>query len=207
MGNKNSLALLFVMDRSGSMDSIRYDVEKGMRDIVSDLQRSGSNVTVDLVQFDTEIEHVAQGIPIRDFSFRLSPRGRTALYDGIVTGVNNLRTRLNGMPAAKRPDKVQVVVVTDGEENASQVADAQLVKDTVEYQTAQGWDFTFLGANQDAVFVSAALGFEGKKAMTFASTASGVAGTANSLSDYIQQTLSGQDAQYSDAHRAASAGH
>lgn len=207
MGNKN-LALLFIMDRSGSMQSIRWDVEKGMKDIVEDLKQSGANVSVDLVQFDTEIEHPVRGVPIDQFHFRLEPRGGTALYDGIVTGVSNLRERIAGLPAKKRPDAVQVVVVTDGEENSSKVADAQLVKDTVEYQTATaGWDFTFLGANQDAVFVSAALGFEGKKAMTFASTASGVQGTANSLSNYIQQTLAGQDAQYSDEQRASALGH
>lgn len=204
---KNKLALLFIMDRSGSMDSIRRSVETGMNDIIRDLRNAGADATVDLVQFDTEIEHVSKGVPLDRFTFRLDPRGGTALYDGIVTGVSNLRERIALLKASERPDKVQVVVVTDGQENSSKVADAQLVKDTVEWQSNLGWDFTFLGANQDAVFVSAALGFEGKKAMTFASTASGVSGTANSLSDYIQQTLNGQDAQYNDAHRSSAMGH
>ena len=202
----NSLALLFIVDRSGSMSSIRHSVVEGMNDIIRDLKGQPGKVLVDYVQFDDVIEHTDKGVPLEQFRFTLDPRGSTALYDGIVTGVSNLRERLSKKKS--KPSRVQVVVVTDGKENASQVADAQLVKDTVEYMTATfGWDFTFLGANQDAVFVGAALGFEGKKSMTFASTAAGVAGTANSLSDYINQTRRGEDASYSDAHRTKAMGH
>lgn len=201
----NGLALLFIVDRSGSMSSIRGNVVEGMNDIVADLKRQPGHVTVDYVQFNESIEHTHKGVPLSQFKFDLQPGGQTALYDGIVTGVSNLRERI--AKKKNKPGKVQVVVVTDGHENASRVADAQLVKDTVEYMTAQfGWDFTFLGANQDAVFVGAALGFEGKKSMTFASTAAGVAGTAGSLSDYINQTRRGEDASYSDSHRSAAMG-
>lgn len=200
-----TLSLLFIVDRSGSMSSIQRSVVEGMNQIVRDLKAQPGKVVVDYVQFDDVIEHTHKGVPLEQFRFDLDPRGSTALYDGIVTGVSNLRERI--AKKKNKPSKVQVVVVTDGKENASTVADAQLVKDTVEYMSANhGWDFTFLGANQDAVFVGAALGFEGKKSMTFASTASGVAGTANSLSDYINQTRRGEDASYTDAHRSAAMG-
>lgn len=204
MTDKDYTALMFIMDRSGSMSSIKTSVESGMRDILKDLRSQPGKVTIDLIDFDTEITHSQKLVPLDRFSFTLSPRGGTALYDAIVTGASELRKELEALPEDKRPEHVQVVVVTDGDENSSKNADAQLVSDTVTWCTDNlGWDFTFLGANQDAVFTAAALGFEGKKAMTFAATTSGVAGTASSLSDYINQTRRGEDASYSDSHRSA----
>lgn len=202
--NKDYTALMFIMDRSGSMRDIKQSVETGMRGIISDLAKQPGKVTVDLVDFDTEITHSSKLVPLSNFRFVLEPRGGTALYDAIVTGASEMRKQIEKMTEDARPAHVQIVVVTDGHENSSKVADAVLVKDTVEWSTDNlGYDFTFLGANQDAVVTGAALGFEGKKSMTFNSTASGVAGTSSSLADYINQTRRGEDASYSDSHRSA----
>jgi hypothetical protein len=197
-----------LMDRSGSMDSIRTETEKGIRDIVSEVAKATSfpnSVDFTLAQFDTEYELVQKRRTASEFSFSLYPRGGTALYDSIVQIVTDVRQIINDLPESEKPEHVQIVVATDGEENRSKTADAMLVSDTVEYHTRNlGWDFVYVGANQDAVYAGKLMGFEGKKSMTFSATASGVAGVASSLSDYIQQTQSGQDASFSDEHRARS---
>lgn len=212
MANKDYTALLLIIDRSGSMSNIQSAMVDGIngikKDLLKEVAASGGKITVDVVQFDTEIEHVNKFTPLALYTPYLDPRGSTALYDGIVTGASNLRDAIELLDEDERPGHVQVVVVTDGQENASRLADAQLVSDTVTWCTDQlGWDFTFLGANQDAVYVGAALGFEGKKSMTFNSTAAGVAGTASSLSSYIASARRGEDAEYSDADRTAALGH
>ena len=86
MTNKDYTALMFIMDRSGSMNSIRSSVEQGMRDIVEGLKGQPGKVTVDLVSFDTEITHTDKFVPLDKFQFILSPRGGTALYDAIPAG-------------------------------------------------------------------------------------------------------------------------
>lgn len=212
MPNKDYTALVLVVDRSGSMESIQRDMLRGIRgirdDLIKDVKANGGKVTVDVFQFDNYIDHIEKSTKIEDFEPRLEPRGGTALYDAIVKAASDSRDAFDLLADDKQPGKVQVVVVTDGEENSSRTADAQLVSDTVNWTTDNlGWDWAFLGANQDAVYVGATLGFEGKKSMTFASTAAGVSGTSSSLSDYIAQTRRGEDASFSDDHRKAALGH
>lgn len=205
---KGYTLVAFLMDRSGSMSSIQRATEQGIRDIVNDLSRNTkAPATVDftLAQFDTEYEltHIRQ--QASDFHFALYPRGSTALYDSIVQLVSDVRGQIDLLKDSEKPEFVQIVVATDGEENASKKADAMLVGDTIEYHSRNlGWDFVYVGANQDAVYAGKLMGFEGKKSMTFSATASGVSGVASSLTDYIQQTQSGQDASFSDDHRARS---
>jgi hypothetical protein len=84
------------------------------------------------------------------------------------------------------PDTVQVVVVTDGKENASREYTVQAVRDLVKQQTEKyNWDFVFLGANQDAVLTGTALGFAADSSLTYAADASGVGSMNQTLSRYV----------------------
>lgn len=207
MPQKDHTSVLVILDRSGSMDSIRGSVESGLRQVASEQAQALGTCEFDLVSFSTDRTYDEQATPASSFRPRLYPGGMTALYDAIVWGVNKFRERLDGLPDAQRPQYVQVIVATDGEENSSEFADAVLVRDTIQFHTDNyGWDFTFLGSNQDAVLAGALMGFEGKKSMTFASTSKGVAGATSALSDYIAQTRSGKDAGYDDSHRKAAVG-
>lgn len=205
MPDNDYTAVLFILDRSGSMGGIARTVEDSMRQLAREQAAAPGKCTIDLVTFNTEVVHAATMVDAKDFRFELSPGGGTALYDGVVVGITKLRTAIDKLPKNKQPKYVQVVVVTDGEENSSKVADVVLVRDTIAWHADNlGWDISFLGSNQDAVIAGAALGIEGKKSMTFSSTASGVQGAATSLNDYIAQTRSGKDAGFSDENRKAS---
>ena len=50
---------------------------------------------------------------------QLEPRGMTALLDALGDSLEGFRSALSAMPAHAQPATVQVVVVTDGHENAS----------------------------------------------------------------------------------------
>ncbi|HAM28124.1 MAG TPA: hypothetical protein DCP11_15895 [Microbacteriaceae bacterium] len=77
---------------------------------------------------------------------------------------------------------MQVVVATDGEENSSHEWTADAVRHVVQEQTsAFGWDFVFLGANQDAVLAGGRLGFHPDKSMTYEAAPAGVAGLSVGL--------------------------
>ena len=208
MGNKGKTgdyaAVLVILDRSGSMSSIKHDIESGLRQMAKAQEKLPGKVTFDLVTFDNDIEYDFSMRSPRDAQFVVNPRGGTALYDAIVKGCQDFAKVLSNLK--EQPRHVQVVVATDGMENASQFADALLVRDTITYRTSRyGWDFTFLGSDESAIAEAAALGFQGKKSMKFKSSATGVAGMTSSLSDYITATRSGIDAGYSDDNRAASA--
>lgn len=200
-------ATAIILDRSGSMSSIRSEVLKGLRKLASDHANLPGSISFDLISFDDTYSYELRGVSADEFGRKvdLNPGGSTALYDAVVRGIAEFRTHLDQLDDDDYPEYIQVVVATDGQENASKVANGQMVADTVEYHAQNlGWDFTFLGSNQDAILTGAKLGFEGKKSLTFGSTASGVQGATASLSDYLAQTRSGVDAGYADAHRSAS---
>ena len=207
MPQKDHTRVLVILDRSGSMDSIRGEVERGLRQVAVDQSKMLGTCEFDVVSFSDDRTYDSRAVPAKDFSVRIIPGGQTAMYDAIVWGVGKFKEAIGALPDSSRPQYVQVIVATDGQENNSKFADAVLVRDTIQFHTDNyGWDFTFLGSNQDAVLAGALLGFEGKKSMTFASTSKGVAGASSALSDYIAQTRSGQDAGYDDNQRAASVG-
>ena len=99
----------------------------------------------------------------------LQPRGSTALHDAMVRLIGEAGAELAALPEDQRPGTVLVAVLTDGHENASREATGAMVKALVERQQSQwGWQFTYLGANQDAVLTAHGLGIRAEDALTYA---------------------------------------
>ena len=103
------------------------------------------------------------------------PRGSTALLDAIGRTIDATGVRLAALPEAERPDKVMVVIITDGEENASvQYTRAQIFSMITLQQDVYHWSFLFLAANQDAIAAAAAVGIGAQQSIDFAATGAGV---------------------------------
>jgi hypothetical protein len=137
---------VFLLDRSGSMESCRQDTIDGMNAFIESQRELGGTMTLCL--FDNEFETVYERTPIEDVPLLTEetfvPRGGTSLYDAIG---NVLKMNLS--------DDTMVIVLTDGEENSSSMYTAPHVKDLIELKP---WKFVYLGANQDAVFNADKLG-------------------------------------------------
>jgi len=149
-----------VIDRSGSMASRKKDAEGGINTFVNEQKKQPGECLLSLVQFDTDYEFVHRGIKIQDVpAYTLVPRGWTALLDAVGRAINETGDRLAAMPEDQRPGLVIVAIVTDGEENSSREFTKAQIKQMVERQTNEySWQFTFLGANQDAFAEARQLG-------------------------------------------------
>jgi len=141
---------VFILDRSGSMEICRDDTIGGYNAFVSDQKEFGGTMT--LVQFDHEYEvtykqkNIGDVEPLTRETFH--PRGSTALLDAIG---NTIKTwTASGTPT--------VIILTDGEENASRKYTKAHIKDLIEQKTKDGWTFVYLGANQDAFAEAGSLG-------------------------------------------------
>ena len=144
-------------------------------------------LTVDIVTFDTEIELQCSLADPKDVTITLDPRGATSLFDAIGQSVTAFGRVLAALPEHARPETVQVVVVTDGEENSSREFNLEAVRAVVTQQKEQfNWDFVFLGANQDAVFSGQRLGFDAGSSMTFAVAPEAVTNMNASVGRYIK---------------------
>ena len=75
-----------------------------------------------------------------------------------------------------------VVILTDGQENASTQFNRQRVFDLIGDKTKEGWTFVYLGANQDAFTEAANLGIVGGNTLSYTADSTGIAAATASLS-------------------------
>jgi uncharacterized protein YegL len=152
--------IVLVVDRSGSMESCRSDAEGGVNTLIEEQKKGAGEARLTLVQFDTEYEFVHQTVPIKDVPrYALIPRGGTALLDAVGKAIAQTGERLKALPEDQRPGLVVFVIVTDGQENSSREYSKAAIKKMIEeQQTKWKWQFTFLGANQDAFAEAGGLG-------------------------------------------------
>ena len=173
--------ITLVVDRSGSMASVREDAEGGVNTFITDQAKEPGEALLTLVQFDTEYEFLHKGVPVSQVpKYELVPRGMTALLDAVGRAINETGERLSKMPDQDRPSLVIFVVMTDGEENSSKEFTKAHIREMIEHQqNVYNWQFTFLGANQDAFAEAGGLGIHAAGIAAF--SPSKVAGTYKAL--------------------------
>jgi hypothetical protein len=92
------------------------------------------------------------------------------------------------MSEEDRPNKVIIVIVTDGYENASRVYHKNRIFDMIAHQRDRyAWTFMFLGADQDAIASATALGISAGNALGL-SSAQGAQGPRGAI--YMARSMS-----------------
>lgn len=180
MTDQNLTHIVFLLDRSGSMDEIRDDAIGGFNTLLADQQAAPGNCTFTLVQFDTqdpaEIVHDAkpiQEVPPLDRD-TYQPRGGTPLLDAMGHLIAHTGQRLAAMAEHQRPGKVIFAVLTDGLENSSRLHTRSQIFDMVKHQReVYNWQFMFLGADQDAIAEAASFGIAEELSMSIGKTRQG----------------------------------
>lgn len=169
---RNSIDLNVVLDRSGSMSVVKQAMEEAMNAYITSQKNSPVECRMTLVQFDDEYKLVHNGVPVHDIGkVTIEPRGSTALLDAIGRLIDDTGARLSGMPEYARPSKVLVVIVTDGQENASRFYSKQQIFDKIRMQRDQySWEFVFLGADQDSIASATAMGISSGNAFNYSNT-------------------------------------
>lgn len=187
---KNYTDISIVLDRSGSMDSVKSDTIGGFNSFLKGQKEVPGEATISLVQFDDIYEVVYEGKRLRDAPLlndqTFVPRGTTALLDAIGRTINAMGKRLSAMPEAERPEKVIFVILTDGYENASREFKVEQINDMIRHQRdVYAWEFVFIGANQDAITSASQMGIQAANALTFAANTAGTQQAFSSLTQNI----------------------
>jgi hypothetical protein len=189
---QNYTDINIVLDRSGSMESVKDDTIGGFNAFLNSQKAVSGEATITLVQFDNEYQTVYRAIsleraqPLDNTTF--VPRGSTALLDAIGRTVVETGRRLADLSEDSRPDKVIFVILTDGFENASREYDNHRINDMIQNQRDNyKWEFVFLGANQDAIATAGNMGIQAANAMTYAANSVGTALAFEAVADNIAQ--------------------
>lgn len=186
MTNPDYTALLFIIDRSGSMQTIKEDMEGGINGVLEEQKKLPGEVTVDVAYFDNQLDYDDRFLSLDSASIEINPRGVTALHDAIVISTKKFGEALSQLPEEDRPGNVVVVIVTDGFENASREYSISDVKDIITLQQdTYSWDFLFLGANQDAIQTGASFGLSKGSSFTYNATRGGTIDAANIMAATI----------------------
>lgn len=180
MPDANYSHIVFVLDRSGSMESIRHAAVEGFNGFLAHQRTLPGRATVSLVQFSDRVSTTWESMPLSEAGLSLDeylPYGGTALYDAVGSTVDAVGRSLARLPEARRPGKVLFAILTDGEENSSRRYDAAQVQERIRHQTdTYGWEFLFLGASAGWLEQARELGIESEgDAVCFEATPDGMA--------------------------------
>lgn len=205
---------ILIIDRSGSMDSIKDDTQGGIRDFAKEQEKLPGKQTLSLYQFDDHFETVTfYGKMSEAIGYRLRPRGLTALWGAVGTAIDNEGEKLAALAEDDRPDKVIVVIATDGQENHSafeewsrQYTVAKVKEMITHQQDVYNWKFTYIGANQDSFKEAGKIGIAAAATMDYAPSSRGTKGAWRGVTVNTANYASGQslDIAYSQADRKES---
>lgn len=162
--------IILLLDRSGSMSSIREATISGINKLMEDVRKEPGRGYWTLLQFDDmqSAKGAKEDFPLVSFE-RISdefaprmetfvPRGSTALIDAACMTIMKTKERVLQIPKETRP-RVMIVIITDGQENASvEFTRGRLRELTAEVQKELDWQFMYIGANQDAFAESSKIG-------------------------------------------------
>ena len=186
-----------VIDSSGSMATCINDTIGGFN-LFLDNQPKDSLVSTYL--FSHRVK-VVDRMKTADSATRLTttnyrPEGGTALLDAIGYAIC--------IASNCTADIINMVILTDGEENSSKNFDKSMIFDMIEDRKKQGWNFVFLGANQDAIKVAETFGIPENGAMTFDTKC--VGSVFRSTSEALERARSGasQGVEFSQFERSSS---
>jgi uncharacterized protein YegL len=201
MTDKNLCEVIVVLDRSGSMTTIRADMEGGFKSFLEEQRALPGRCVVSLYQFDDQYEKVFEERDVRELQgISITPRGNTALLDAVGRTIVSAGERLAKKPEHERPGAVIVLVITDGQENASREYGRPEVKQLVEQQQkSYAWKFVYLGADLSAFAEAASMGFAQNAVATYDSMDAGsaYAGASNQVRSLRTATAKGEGAEWS----------
>ena len=182
--------LVFILDKSGSMHGLEQDTIGGFNSMLQKQKELDGECRITTVLFDNRYELLHDRIDIRAVSSMTEKEyqvgGTTALLDAIGRTVQKLVSVQKNTAKEYRADRVLFVIITDGQENASQEYSSDKVKGLIQLEKEKyGWEFVFLGANIDAVETAGQLGISRDRAVDYVPDGAGTALNFQMMSETV----------------------
>lgn len=192
--NNGNTLINIVLDETGSMNSCWDATIASFNDYIGSQKTVGGNCAVSLATFSTQgrfgavrsmslnmtaamqkardsgdnVRTVFENVNVQEVGplsrESYKPNGGTNLYDAIGATIERVSRQLEGQDSIPN---VLVVIITDGEENASTEYNLDAVKKLIQAKEQEGWTFVYLGANQDAWKVGASFGLSKGQTMSY----------------------------------------
>ena len=187
---KGLTELVFILDRSGSMNGLEADTIGGFNSMIEKQRREEGECFVSTVLFDDVSDVIHDRVSLADIPKMTEKdyfvRGCTALIDAIGGAIKHIGNIHKYARDEDVPEHTVFIITTDGYENASHKYTSDEVKKMISRQTEKyGWEFIFLGANIDAVQTAANLGIREDRAVNYHADSTGTALNFEVLGDAV----------------------
>ena len=170
--------LVFILDSSGSMESLTGDTIGGFNSILKEQSEKEGEVLVTTILFSGRSRMIHDRLPIRDVpamtesDYRAA--GCTALLDAMGDAIRHIVNIHRYARPEDVPGETLFVITTDGMENASRRYSSEQIKRMVKHEEEKyGWEFLFLAANIDAVESAEQIGVDAYHAVNYLSDGCG----------------------------------
>lgn len=185
---KDTMELVMILDRSGSMAGLVSDTVGGFNAMIERQRKLPGEVYVSTVLFNSCSTVLHDRVPIEKIEplteNEYQPAGCTALIDALGDAIHHIGLVHKYARPDDVPEKTLFVITTDGMENASRKYDADEVRAKIRRQQERyGWEFLFLGANIDAVETARRYGIREDRAVNFHADRLGVRKSMESVSE------------------------
>ena len=168
MTKKKELDVVFLLDRSGSMQGSETDTIGGYNSYLEQQRKNKFNTKITTVLFDDQYEILHNRKSIQDVNNLTEKeyfvRGCTALLDAIGKTINNLDKKV-------KDNKVLFVITTDGLENASREYNKDKIKSLIEQHS--NWEFIYIGADIDSYGEGTSIGIPRKNISNYSKSKKG----------------------------------
>lgn len=171
--------IVCVLDRSGSMQSMGDEPINGFNQFLKEQREVEGEANLTLVLFDDHYDVIHNGVNLKEVPELTKevyfPRGMTALLDAVGKAVNTVDERLSKLKDEYQPDKVIVVILTDGKENSSHEFKKKDLKQKIEeLQKEKKWEFIFMGSQLESFNDASGMGLRASMMDSYAPTSRGL---------------------------------
>jgi hypothetical protein len=188
-----------LVDKSGSMHPYQSAVTAGVNQLVLEQQKIKGAGNLALAEFS----HTYQTIFNQQFSkidstfsYNYQPEGGTCLYDSIETMTTDFEKQITTM--AKKPKKVVIAVLTDGEDTGCKNTVASISK-LLERKTKEGWEYMLLGALPRALEIAGQIGIPKDRAAVI--DPNNIKGSIDFINQKLSESRKGKRLMISDKER------
>lgn len=158
--------VVFILDRSGSMQGTEKDTIGGYNGYINDFKSKNAKITT--VLFDDKYEMITKRQDVNDVpeltEKQYFVRGCTALLDAIGKSIKFMEK--------EKAEKVIFIITTDGYENASKKFNKEQIREMI--QGHKEWEFMYIGADIDSYSEGQSIGINNENIANYKKDRTGI---------------------------------